>query len=329
MISTAKIPQNIKELVRRLTTPRPPRHISEKFRMIDKCGFSAIEASLKHNYFSDDDTYLSSDEGQKDLQDHLGRLEGFRSTVIPWLNDAKPLMGANILEIGCGTGSSTVALAEQGAKVTGIDISERSLIVAKERCQVYGLKADFVNVNATEVDSVFPGIHFDFIIFFAALEHMTYPERMVAMKKTWNMLKKNDLWCVTATPNRLWFYDGHTSLLTFYHWLPDDLAFAYSRFSPRKSFNSLYHELTEESRQSFVREGRGVSFHEFELAMGKVENLDIVSCLPIYMRKKSITVRILWRLTDQSYYESFLAKAEPKYNRGFYQSSLDLIIRRN
>ena len=323
------LPRKIKDIVRVFVTPRVPKSISENFRKITKQGLDMIEASLRHNYFSADQVYLSSDVGQNDLQDHLfRRLDNFRNTVIPWLNSTRFLKGASILEIGCGTGSSTIALAEQGATVTVIDILETSLAVARERCQVYGLKADFFNLNATEVHKVFSGQHFDFIIFFAALEHMTHDERMNAMNHTWNMLSKGDLWCVIETPNRLWFYDGHTSLLPFYHWLPDELAFKYSQFSSRQSFREQYREISGEAMQHFLRWGRGVSFHEFELSMDRAEKLDVVSSLPIFLRKKSILREILWRLTTESRYESFLSRIAPKVHRGFCQQSLDMIIRK-
>jgi len=288
-----------------------------------------IEASLRQNYYSADQVYLSSDVGENDLQDHLfRRVDIFRNTVIPWLISARSLKGASVLEIGCGTGCSTITLAEQGATVTAIDIHEPSLAVARERCQIYGLNADFFNMNATEVYKVFSGQHFDFIIFFAALEHMTHDERMIAMHNTWNMLSKGDLWCVIETPNRLWFYDGHTSLLPFYHWLPDELAFKYSQFSPRQHFCEQYREISMEAMQDFLRRGRGVSFHEFELAMDRVEKLDVVNSLPIFMRNQNILRRIQWKLTTESRYESFLARITPTVHRGFFQKNLDLIIKK-
>jgi hypothetical protein len=68
---------------------------------------------------------------------------------------------------------------------------------------------------------LFSDRHFDYIIFYASLEHMTIEERMSAMRATWGMLSDGDLWCVIETPNRLWYHDGHTSLLPFYMWLPE------------------------------------------------------------------------------------------------------------
>ena len=316
--------------------PRIPKSISGRFRHIDQKSMSLIKASLEQNCFTQkyasfcDTAYLSSDKGQNDLQDHLHRrLDAFRNTVIPWLSNAKPLAGSRILEIGCGTGSSTVALAEQGAEVTAVDILETNLIVAKDRCKVYDLNVNFLCVNATEVHNILVGRHFDFIIFFAVLEHMTHNERMIAMKNTWDMLSPGSLWCVIDTPNRLWYYDGHTSQLPFYLWLPDDLAFLYSKFSPRKSFCNSYREINDDSKLDFLRRGRGVSFHEFELTMKRAEELDVVSSLSVFLRSPNFLLKVLWTLKNKNRFESFLSQFGPEIHKGFYQESLDLIIRKD
>ena len=337
MVSTRSFPSKVKSLIGRFATSKVPAYISKNFIGIDSAGLEEITTSLKQHYFSQSyvaerqsaspDIYLSSDVGNSELMDHVfRRLDGFRNTVVPWLNDAKPLSGATILEIGCGIGSSTVALAEQGARVIAIDVDKESLAVAKDRCRVYGLNVELFKGNATEAHQMFSGQHFDFVIFSACLEHMTHDERMVAMKETWNMLSKGSLWCVIETPNRLWFFDNHTSLLPFYLWLPNDLAFLYSRFSPRQSFCRSYSECTSDTMQYFLRRGRGVSFHEFALTLKEAEKLEVVSSLPIYLRKKNLLSEIAWRQTLEHRYESFLVTVGPKIHRGFYQPSLDLII---
>lgn len=47
----------------------------------------------------------------------------FRYRYLPWMMAVMPINGARVLEIGAGTGASTVALAERGASVTSIDLS--------------------------------------------------------------------------------------------------------------------------------------------------------------------------------------------------------------
>lgn len=308
-----------------------PRHLQESFRILDQPKLDLIESSLRQNYFARcSEGYLATDRGRNDLANHLfKRLDADRNTVIPWLDAARPLRNSSILEIGCGTGCSTVALAEQGAKVVGIDVDENSLAVARDRCETYGLDVSFVQANATEVNQLFSGRHFDYIIFYAALEHMTMAERMCAMRATWNMLSDGGLWCVIETPNRLWYYDAHTSLLPFHMWLPDELAFEYSRFSPRDEYRELYREYTDESKLHFLRRGRGVSFHEFELAMKPVGELRIKSSLETENRKKGLRGLIKWRLSNEYRFISLLRGIAPELHEGFLQRFLYLIIEKD
>lgn len=308
-----------------------PRHIQENFKAIDQLGLDSIEASLRRYYFDrSPETYLSTDRGKNDLADHLlGRLDADRNRVIPWLDETRPLRNASILEIGCGTGCSTVALAEQGANVTAVDLDESSLAVARDRCRVYGLDVSFVQTNAAEIDGLFSGRHFDWIIFYAALEHMTIKERLSAMSATWKMLSSGSLWCVIETPNRLWYYDAHTSLLPFHMWLPDELAFAYSRFSPRDNYRELYREYTDEAKLHFLRRGRGVSFHEFDLAMKPAGELRIKSSLKMGNRKNAQSRLLSWGSSNEDRYASWLQRLAPELHEGFFQDMLYLIIEKD
>ena len=336
-MTTTSISHDLRTLAKQFIAPKAPKELSKNFKLTDTTGIEEIISSLKRHYFTrsiwegtlSSEDYLSSEDGRNDLLNHLEvRLNEFRQIIIPWLNDTKPLLGASILEIGCGTGSSTVALAEQGAKITAVDIDEESLTVAKDRCGVYRLTVNFLKANGTEVYQLLKGQHFDFIIFFACLEHMTNDERLIALKDTWDMLPAGGLLCVIETPNRLWYYDDHTAHLPFYMWLPDKLAYLYSRKSPLKAFSNSYREYSEKGMLSFLRHGRGVSFHEFDIAIKNVKDLNVVSCLPFYLRKNNI-LRELWcRTKSDAYYESFIAKQAPGINRAFFQPSLDLIIRK-
>lgn len=341
MLSTRSLSADVKARIKRLIRPTIPKDLKRRFKSLSPDGFRDLESSLKRNYFSrqvwggvevDVESLLASNEGRSDMSDHLyRRLDLFRATVVPWLADAKPIAGARILEIGCGTGSSTVALAEQGAEVVAVDVDEHSLQVARDRCAAYGLNASFLGVNANQVFKELSGQHFDFVIFFACLEHMTHDERIDAMRGTWKMLSSGDLWCVIETPNRLWYFDHHTSRLPFYSWLPNDLAFDYSRFSPREPFKDSYRQPSADAMLSFLRHGRGVSFHEFDVAMKPAPELDVVSSRRIWLREKSFLRLwdLAWRVTLDHRFETCLVAAKPEIHRGFYQPFLDLIIRKN
>ena len=321
-----------RRLVRNIFLARGiPSRLSKNFGALNDDALTTLKTSLETHCFADHpDGYLQTDAGREDMENLLfTRMEDTRRFIIPWLDATRPLDGSAILEIGCGTGTSTVAMAEQGAEVTGVDINERSLNVAQARLDAHNQDCSFHLANASEIKHRFSDKHFDFIIFFASLEHMTHTERMIAMKDAWDMLPTGGLLCVIETPNRLWLDDPHTSRLPFFQWLPDDLAFEYSRFSPKAIVQDAYKEGDEESQLAFLRMGRGVSFHEFELAIKPVSQLNIVSCKAMFFRRRSILNWLAWRFSADRRYESLLSGACPKLHWGFLQPFLDIIIRKD
>jgi S-adenosylmethionine-dependent methyltransferase len=143
------------------------------------------------------------------------------------------------------------------------------------------------------------------------------------------MLAPGDFWCITGTPNRLWLYDYHTAYLPFYFWLPDDLAMAYAAQSKRKGFRELYTERSEENTLHFLRRGRGVSYHEFDLAIRPTPTLDVVSSMGIEWREQRVLNKWRWQLTNDFAYEKCLRRAAPDIHPGFFQRSLDILIRKD
>jgi 2-polyprenyl-3-methyl-5-hydroxy-6-metoxy-1,4-benzoquinol methylase len=55
--------------------------------------------------------------------------------------------GRRVLEIGCGEGVSSVQLAALGARVTGVDLSQTSLDVARRFAEANGVSAEFICKN--------------------------------------------------------------------------------------------------------------------------------------------------------------------------------------
>jgi len=74
------------------------------------------------------------------------------------------------------------------------------------------------------------------------------------------------------TPNRLCPLDYHTSLLPFFSMLPADVRLAYATHSPRLEFAQSFapgkFSNTDEQLESLTRWGNGISYHEFEIALG-------------------------------------------------------------
>jgi 2-polyprenyl-3-methyl-5-hydroxy-6-metoxy-1,4-benzoquinol methylase len=324
MALLGRLRKRAKRMFGRVLSPVPAR-LSRNFIPLEPDGREALLASIKASY-------LNGWRGERNtparyeylLADHLHTgLDGDRATVIPWLDGVRRLEGLRVLDIGCGTGSSTVAMAEQGARVTAIDIDEAALQVAKDRCRIYGIEAEPRQMNASAI-AAFGANAFDLVIFSGSLAQMTNAERLAALKGAWQILPAGGLLSVVDAPNRLWYFDSHTSRLPFYNWLPNDLAFHYSRFSTRENFRELYTACDGRSEEHFLRRGRGVSFHEFDLAVKPASELNILSAL-----HSSAFLRQLLDSGVRRRYKAMLMSFCPGIHEGFFDPTLDLVIQRD
>jgi 2-polyprenyl-3-methyl-5-hydroxy-6-metoxy-1,4-benzoquinol methylase len=289
-----------------------------------------LETTYLPSWYSGADIaqFVSSPEGEKAFRSHLFyRLEMDRYELVPWIDKTLPLRGARILEVGCGTGSATVALAEQGAEVTALDVHDEALLVAETRCKGHGVRGvTFVRANAERLTTMYRPGQFDLIFFFAVLEHMTLGERDVALRSAWELLNTGQYMCIGETPNRLWPYDAHTSQLPFFNWLPDELAFRYAQFSPIPSLRSRFREISEESMLSFRREGRGVSFHDLDLAIG--DSYRIVSDRTAFLATRNPLKMLKRVLARDGLRERMLNNYAPRRHRALFRQNLNLLIRK-
>lgn len=290
-----------------------PKHIRKNFK----------EEPLSSN--NKENCHIEFNKSNSNKDD---RLENFRNKLIPWLDSIRRIKGLRVLEIGCGPGSSTIAFSEQSAIITAIDVNEDFLHEAKTKCYSYGLQPLFFKLNASEIDNHFPSESFDLIIFMASLEHMTLPEREKALAAAYKLLPKGGLLCITGSPNRLHFMDSHTSLLPFFHWLPDELAIKYAKYSSRAQYNDHLLEVDDnfEKLEWFYRWGRGVSFHEIEIALKPLNELKIVGDLTSFLRRKNFIYAITTAFTTNFLYEKFFIKKFPNINKAFFRPYIDIVI---
>jgi 2-polyprenyl-6-hydroxyphenyl methylase/3-demethylubiquinone-9 3-methyltransferase len=66
-----------------------------------------------------------------DPQGEFRPLHEINPLRLGWIEGHVPLAGKNVLDVGCGGGILTEAMARSGARVTGIDLSEKALRVAE------------------------------------------------------------------------------------------------------------------------------------------------------------------------------------------------------
>jgi 2-polyprenyl-6-hydroxyphenyl methylase/3-demethylubiquinone-9 3-methyltransferase len=84
-----------------------------------------------------------------------------------------------ILDVGCGGGILSEALAQTGAQVTGIDLSQASIQVAVKHAQKQGLEIDYRYESVEEVVQEHAG-SFDVVTCMEMLEHVPEPGKIVA-----------------------------------------------------------------------------------------------------------------------------------------------------
>lgn len=305
--------------------------IARRFVPDDAARLERVRRALVRDYFCDFPTgYLDTDTGRVDLANHLrGRREVARRRVLPWLDSLRPLDGARVLEIGCGTGSSTFAFAEQGASVCGLELEARHLSVARERLATAGLDADLRVANVTQAASLFARAQFDLVVFYGSLEHMTLEERLEGLALTFELVREEGLLCIVDAPNRLWHFDRHTSRLPFFDWLPDELAYRYAARSPRPVFREAFGAHGGGTHLEFLRWGRGVSYHEVELALGvRIEELQVEPSQLAHDHRRNPVLGAAFAASRDGRYRRMLASFAPHVPPAFFEPQLNLAIRK-
>lgn len=103
-----------------------------------------------------------------------------RDYYIPYITGNTSLKfgpGCRVLEVGCGLGGSLSVFAESGCVVTGVDLSEGSVELARELFAAQGLAGTFVAADALEWQT---DERYDLIMLHDAIEHIDHKERLMA-----------------------------------------------------------------------------------------------------------------------------------------------------
>ncbi len=88
------------------------------------------------------------------------------------------LEGKKILDIGCGGGILAEALAAKGAIVTGIDLAEKSLNIAKLHLHESELEVDYQTISAEDFAAQHKG-EYDVVACLEMLEHVPDPASII------------------------------------------------------------------------------------------------------------------------------------------------------
>jgi len=88
------------------------------------------------------------------------------------------LAGRTVVDVGCGGGLLTEAMAAAGAHVTGIDLGRAALAAAESHRRLSGLAITYRQIDAEALAEQTPG-RFDIVVCMELLEHVPDPSSIV------------------------------------------------------------------------------------------------------------------------------------------------------
>lgn len=97
---------------------------------------------------------------------------------LDWIDRLAPLAGKSALDIGCGGGILTESMARRGARVKGIDLSDKALKVAQLHALETRIAVDYEAVSAEGLAQRSPSA-FDIVTCLELLEHVPDPASTV------------------------------------------------------------------------------------------------------------------------------------------------------
>jgi 2-polyprenyl-3-methyl-5-hydroxy-6-metoxy-1,4-benzoquinol methylase len=119
--------------------------------------------------------------GTKEYFNEVEARKYFVEYHIPGFAQFERWRGKKVLEIGCGIGTDTINFARAGAKVTTVDLSDKSMELARRRAAVFGLedRIRFCPGNAEELSKFVPVEPYDLIYSFGVIHHTPHPDAVL------------------------------------------------------------------------------------------------------------------------------------------------------
>lgn len=113
-----------------------------------------------------------------DLNGEFKALHEINPLRMDFINKTAVLSGKTVIDVGCGGGILTESMAKMGAIVTGIDMSEPALNVAKLHQHESGLQIDYRLATVEQLASEQPE-KYDVVTCLEMLEHVPDPSSII------------------------------------------------------------------------------------------------------------------------------------------------------
>jgi 2-polyprenyl-6-hydroxyphenyl methylase/3-demethylubiquinone-9 3-methyltransferase len=151
-----------------------------------------------------DETEISKFAGMAetwwDRKGILGVLHDINPIRLNYIDSGAGLEGKQVLDIGCGGGILSEAMAARGALVTGIDMAPSSLEAARAHMNGSGFQITYLQTSAEALAEEMPG-RFDVTTCMELVEHVPDPRSIV---EACSRLVKPGGHVFFATVNRTW-----------------------------------------------------------------------------------------------------------------------------
>ncbi len=98
---------------------------------------------------------------------------------LDWVDAHASLAGKKVLDVGCGGGLLSEGMSDKGATVTGIDLSDKALGVARLHLLESGRSVDYRKISAEELAAEQPA-SYDVVTCMEMLEHVPNPASTIA-----------------------------------------------------------------------------------------------------------------------------------------------------
>jgi 2-polyprenyl-3-methyl-5-hydroxy-6-metoxy-1,4-benzoquinol methylase len=144
--------------------------------------FSGTPIDRVRDYWNNRPCNLRHSPAPVGTREYFDQVEARKYTVephIPGFAEHERWAGKRVLEIGCGLGTDTINFARAGARVTAVDLSSRSLELARQRAEVFGLqdRVTFIEADAERLSEVVEPAEYDLVYSFGVIHHTPHPER--------------------------------------------------------------------------------------------------------------------------------------------------------
>lgn len=125
--------------------------------------------------------HSSKEVGSRQYFDEVEARKYFVEPHIPQFAEFSRWRAKRVLEIGCGIGTDAINFARNGGIVTCVELSEKSLEIARQRAKVYGFedRIHFYRGNAEELTKFLPIEAYDLIYSFGVIHHTPHPDRII------------------------------------------------------------------------------------------------------------------------------------------------------